>query len=481
MAQVSPSTSVTLEVRYPSRTGMLAKITSAIAKQEALIRDVQITSTTDGTTTRVIDVEASDEGHIERIAAAVAGLEDVDLLDATDRTFALHVGGKIHIENAMPLRDRDALSRAYTPGVARVCKRVQDDLAAAYHWTIKGNMVAVVSDGSAVLGLGNIGPYGALPVMEGKAMLFKEFAGVDAFPICLDTQDTEEIIETVKRLAPVFGGINLEDISAPRCFEIEARLRQELDIPVFHDDQHGTAVVVCAGLKNALKVTGRRAEDIRVTISGAGAAGLAVTNLLLGLGVGDVIICDSVGAIYAGREQGMNAFKEQLAQRTNRQQCRGGLTEAVRGADVFIGVSQPNILSVEHVQSMAAQPIVFALANPIPEVDPLAAMPYVAVIATGRSDFPNQINNALAFPGIFRGLLDVRASDVNQTMLLAAAEAVAGSVPEAELSDEQIVPSVFCPGLSQRVATAVAEAAEQTGAARHFNAKPSHLNGPSVQ
>ncbi|MCC7495057.1 MAG: NAD-dependent malic enzyme [Fimbriimonadaceae bacterium] len=454
---------------------MLASITSALAAQGALIRAVTITETKAGYTSRAIDVEAFDEQHELAIAAAVAALDEVELLQTTDRTFALHVGGKITVENRVPLRDRDALSRAYTPGVARVCKRIESDLAAAYHLTVKGNLVAVVSDGTAVLGLGNIGPYGAMPVMEGKCMLFKEFAGVDAFPLCLSTQDPEAIIATVKAVAPTFGGINLEDISAPRCFEIEERLRAELDIPVFHDDQHGTAVVVAAGLINALKVTGRQVGEIRVAISGAGAAGIAVSNLLLALGVQDLIVCDSVGTLYPGRPKGMNPYKERLAQRTNRDKLDGTLTDAVRGAEVFVGVSGPNVLAVEALTTMAPRPIVFALANPIPEVDAWAAQEVAAVLATGRSDLPNQINNAIAFPGIFRGLLDVRATDVNTTMLLAAAEALANAVDPSILCEGDIIPSVFQPGLSTLVATAVAKAARQTGVARYLHASLGEL------
>ncbi|NUQ01496.1 MAG: NAD-dependent malic enzyme [Armatimonadetes bacterium] len=475
MPQVSPSHSVTLRVRYPSRARTLARITGAIADEGAMIRSVSIVGDANGTTTRAIDVDASDEQHECRIAAAVAGVDEVELLGITDRTLDLHVGGKIQVENRVPLDDRDALSRAYTPGVARVCHRVADDLAAAYQLTIKGNMVAVVSDGSAVLGLGNIGPYGALPVMEGKAMLFKQFAGIDAFPICLDTQDTEEIIETVRHLAPVFGGINLEDISAPRCFEIEERLRELLDIPVFHDDQHGTAVVVCAGLLNALKLTGRSLSEVRVAISGAGAAGMAVSNLLLALGVGDLVVCDSVGAIYEGRPKGMNSFKDRLAARSNKVGVTGGLDEAVRGAEVFVGVSQPNVLSVEALQTMAPAPIIFALANPVPEVDPQAARKHAAILATGRSDLPNQINNAVAFPGIFRGLLDVRASGVNEAMLLAAVKALASAVPEDTLAADHIIPSVFQSGLSQVIAKAVSEAARAGGLARDMNTRAHQL------
>ncbi|MBI5833263.1 MAG: NAD-dependent malic enzyme [Armatimonadetes bacterium] len=455
MAVVSPSTSLTLEVRYPSRPGMLAQITAAIGAVEGLIRDVHIVVTENGSTTRSIEVEAWDEDHQQRIADAVAAVPEVDLLNWQDRTFALHRGGKIAVVNKQPIKDRDALSRAYTPGVARVCTRVKNDMAAVYRYTIKANTVAVVSDGSAVLGLGNIGPYGALPVMEGKAMLFKEFANIDAFPLCLNTQDVDEIVATVKAVAPVFGGINLEDISAPRCFVVEERLQAELDIPVFHDDQHGTAVVVAAGLTNALRVTGRELAQTKVVISGAGAAGMAVAKLLMSFGVGDLILCDTKGAIHAGRTAGMNSYKTAIAQQTNRDNCTGSLEDALRGADVFIGVSGPNVLAVEALRAMAPSPIVFALANPTPEVDPQGAMEIAGVLATGRSDFPNQVNNAVAFPGIFRGLLDSRVPHVTQPMLIAAAKALAATVAEKALCPELIIPSVFQEGVCEQVAGAV--------------------------
>ena len=466
MSAVSPSTSITLEVRYPSRSGMLARITGAIAAEGAVIRNVTILASDGGKTTRAIDVEGTDEAHERRIALAVGGLAEVELLRCSDRTFALHQGGKIAIANRVPLNDRDSLSRAYTPGVARVCLRVKDDLDAAYRLTVKQNMIAIVSDGSAVLGLGNIGPYGALPVMEGKAMLFKTFGGVDAFPICLDTQDTEQIIATVCNIAPVFGGVNLEDIAAPRCFEIEERLQAKLEIPIFHDDQHGTAVVVAAGLLNALKVTQQSIGDIRVVISGAGAAGLAVAKLLLRFGVGDLILCDSKGAIYAGRGEGMNPYKDKLAEQTNRDNLKGHLEDVIRGADVCVGVSQPNVLSGDGLKSMAEPRIVFALANPIPEVDPEAAHAHARVVATGRSDLPNQINNAIAFPGIFRGLLDARASRVVPEMLVAAAKALAGAVPDEALTEDYIIPSLFQEGLSPLVSKAVYQVAVDAGVAR---------------
>ena len=462
MAVVSPSNSLTLEVRYPSRPGMLAQITTAIGSAEGLIRDVHLLASEDGQTTRSLQVEAAAEEHQQQIVDAVSAVPELELLSWSDRTFDLHRGGKIGIVNRQPVEDRDSLSRAYTPGVARVCTRVKDDLAAAYRYTIKANTVAVVSDGSAVLGLGNIGPYGALPVMEGKAMLFKQFAGIDAFPICLDTQDVDEIVATVRAIAPVFGGINLEDISAPRCFEVEERLQAELDIPVFHDDQHGTAVVVAAGLSNAARVTGRELANCRVVISGAGAAGMAVAKLLAQFGVGDLILCDTKGAIHRERTVGMNRYKQAIAEVTNRDNCTGSLEEALRGADVFIGVSGPNVLPASALRVMAAKPIVFALANPTPEVDPQAAGQIAGVLATGRSDFPNQVNNAVAFPGIFRGLLDSRVPHVTRPMLIAAAEALAATVPAELLGPRMIIPSVFQEGVSDQVAAAVRRvAAEQ--------------------
>jgi malate dehydrogenase (oxaloacetate-decarboxylating) len=386
----------------------------------------------------------------------------------TDRTFELHRGGKIEQRNKAALNTRDDLSMAYTPGVARVCEAIRDDPDKAFEYTIKRNTVAVVSDGTAVLGLGDIGPEAAMPVMEGKAMLFKEFAGVDAFPICLDTKDPDEIVATVKALAPTFGGINLEDISAPRCFEIEDRLIDELDIPVFHDDQHGTAVVVLAALLNAVKLTGRRMEDLRVLVVGLGAAGVAVTKILHAAGVRDVVGCDSRGAVHTERgdyvDGAMNPVKRWYAEHTNAERRDGAPADVIDGMDLFIGLSGARVLPAAALARMAPDPIVFAMANPDPEVTPEEASPYVRIMATGRSDYPNQINNVLCFPGVFRGALDVRAARITEAMKMAAAHAIADAVPERELREDCIVPSVFNRDVAPAVAAAVAEQARAAGA-----------------
>ncbi|WCN37243.1 NAD-dependent malic enzyme [Aneurinibacillus uraniidurans] len=375
--------------------------------------------------------------------------------------------GKIRVESKVPLESAYDLSLAYSPGVAEPCKDIFDNTKKVYDYTSKGNMVAVVSDGSAVLGLGNIGPEGALPVMEGKAVLFKSFAGVDAFPICLNTQDPEEIIRTVKYLEPTFGGINLEDIAAPNCFEIEERLKEELNIPVFHDDQHGTAIVTAAGLLNALKLTGKKMEDILVVANGAGAAGIAIIKLLLSMGVKDVIMCDSKGAIYEGRPFGMNPVKDSIARITNHKRAEGTLEDVMKGADVFIGVSVAGSVTPEMVKSMNENPIIFAMANPVPEIMPeLAREMGAAVVGTGRSDFPNQVNNVLAFPGIFRGALEVMATDINEAMKLAAVRAIAELISEEELSADYIIPSPFDTRVAPHVAAAVAQAAIETEVAR---------------
>jgi len=375
--------------------------------------------------------------------------------------------GKLTVESKVPVNDAHHLSLAYSPGVAEPCREIHSNPETIYDFTMKGNLVAVVSDGTAVLGLGNIGPRAALPVMEGKAVLFKSFAGVDAFPICLDTTDVDEIVETVKRLSPTFGGINLEDIASPNCFEIEKRLKQELDIPVFHDDQHGTAIVTLAGLINALKVVGKKMSDIRVVANGAGAAGIAIIRLLLQVGVRDVIMCDSKGAIYEGRPYGMNPIKEQIAQLTNQDKVKGDLADAMRGADVFVGVSVAGAVTQEMVRSMNHHPIIFAMANPVPEIMPDTAKEAGAkVVGTGRSDFPNQVNNVLAFPGIFRGALDVRATQITDEMKIAAAYAIADLIPEQELSPDYVIPAPFDPRVAPKVASEVARVAMATGKAR---------------
>jgi malate dehydrogenase (oxaloacetate-decarboxylating) len=403
----------------------------------------------------VVDVScnALSSAHVDQITETVNSLEGVEVRKVSDRTFLMHLGGKIEIASKVALRNRDELSRAYTPGVARVSEAIAENPEDARRLTIKRNTVAVVTDGSAVLGLGNIGPYAALPVMEGKAALFKRFAGVDAWPVCIASQDTEEIIRTVELIAPVYGGINLEDISAPRCFEIEARLRERLDIPVFHDDQHGTAIVVVAALRNALRAVAKRIEDCRIVVCGVGAAGNAIIRLLEMQHPADIIPVDVDGIVYDGRA-GMHPSLAAVAARTNSARMTGTVHDAIKGADVFIGVSAPNLISGSDVAGMNKDAIVFALANPTPEIDPMEAAAHAAVVATGRSDFPNQINNVLAFPGIFRGLLDASAREISDEMLLAAAHAIADCVSPEQLNTSFIVPSVF----DERVAPAVAKA-----------------------
>jgi malate dehydrogenase (oxaloacetate-decarboxylating) len=417
------------------------------------------------TTIRDVTVNVFDQAHSQRVIDAAKRLDGVELINVSDRTFLMHIGGKIETQPKMPIKNRDDLSRVYTPGVARVCMAIHEDPNKAYSLTIKRNTVAVVSDGTAVLGLGDIGPSAAMPVMEGKAMLFKQLAQVDAFPICLDTKDTEEIIRTIKAIAPAFGGINLEDISSPRCFEIEERLKRELDIPVFHDDQHGTAVVLLAGLINALKIVNKPIEDIKVVVTGIGAAGIACTKILLSAGVKNVIGVDRAGALVR-TETYDNPMWQWYADQTNPDRLTGNLSNVIEGADVFIGLSGPGVLKVEDVKKMAQDPIVFAMANPTPEIDPEEAEPYVRVLATGRSDYPNQINNVLCFPGIFRGALDCRATTINEEMKLAAARAIASVVTEDELNEQYIIPSVFNEKVSAHVRLAVSRAALDTKVAR---------------
>ncbi|BDG60679.1 NAD-dependent malic enzyme [Caldinitratiruptor microaerophilus] len=422
------------------------------AGKESVVRDV------------TVGVDSPDQG--ERVVAAVSALPGVRVINVSDRVFLAHLGGKIEVTPKIPVKNRDDLSMVYTPGVARVCQAIHQDPAKVFSLTMKRNTVAVVTDGTAVLGLGDIGPAAALPVMEGKAMLFKQFANVDAVPICLDTKDPDEIVQIVKRLAPGFGGINLEDISSPRCFYIEERLKEELDIPVFHDDQHGTAVVVLAGLLNAVKLVGKRLEDLKVVVVGIGAAGSAVIRLLLEAGVQNVIGVDRMGIIERGKEYPQNPMWTWIAQHTNPEGITGNLADAIDGADVFVGVSGPGVLNVGHLRRMAKDPIVFAMANPEPEIEPEVAAPHVRVLATGRSDYPNQVNNLLCFPGIFRGALDCRARTINEEMKLAAARAIAGVVSDAELSEEYIIPSVFNRRVVDAVSQAVIEAAYATGVAR---------------
>ncbi len=458
---------LTIRVKIDEELGMLSHVTDAIGERGGMVIAVDLVEADAGHSVRDIVVDASNREHWDRILEAIGALPGVDVIDTIDRTFLLHVGGKIEQHNKHPLKTRDDLSMAYTPGVARVCTAIKDDPDKAFQYTIKRNTVAVVSDGTAVLGLGDIGPAAAMPVMEGKACLFKEFAGVDAFPICLDTKDTEEIVRAVTLIAPSFGGINLEDISAPRCFEIEERLKRDLDIPVFHDDQHGTAVVVMAALLNAVKLTGRSLRDLKVLVIGLGAAGVAVTKIMLEAGVREIVGCDSRGALSTKREDylddSMSSVKRWYAEATNHEDRTGSPADVIEGADLLIGLSGARALPVEALAKMNEEAMVFAMANPNPEVIPEEAAPYVRIMATGRSDYPNQINNVLCFPGIFRGALDVRAKAITEEMKIAAAEAIAAIVEESELREDYIIPSVFNRDVAPAVAAAVAEQARASG------------------
>jgi malate dehydrogenase (oxaloacetate-decarboxylating) len=471
VSSVTPSAQyrLTIRVEIDDTAGALAQLTGAIGEADGIVVAVDAVEIDSGHSVRDIVVDASGKDHWEQILAAIGAVEGARVIDTIDRTFLLHVGGKIEQHNKHPLKTRDDLSMAYTPGVARVCLAIAADEDRAFQYTIKRNTVAVVSDGTAVLGLGDIGPRAAMPVMEGKCCLFKEFAGVDAFPICLDTRDTDEIVRAVTLIAPGFGGINLEDISAPRCFEIEERLKRDLDIPIFHDDQHGTAVVVMAALLNAVKLTGRRLEDLHVLIIGLGAAGIAVTKILLEAGVRHVIGADSRGALHVQRadylDGSLNAVKRWFSETTN-PECRAGSpAEVIDGADLLIGLSGARVLEAQALARMNNDAMVFAMANPNPEVVPEEAAPYVRIMATGRSDYPNQINNVLCFPGIFRGALDVRAPDITESMKMAAARAIAAIVADDELREDYIIPSVFNRDVAPAVAAAVADEARASGTA----------------
>jgi len=463
----SASFSATLRVRLANHPGAFARLAATIGEAGGLLGAIDLVRVEGDTKLRDVNVLADSEAHLASIVAAVRAGGSADVVRVSDRTFLAHLGGKLEVRPRLPLKTRDDLSIAYTPGVARISSAIAEEPDTVWSLTIKRNTVAVVSDGSAVLGLGNIGPEAALPVMEGKAVLFKEFANVDAFPICLATQDPDEIVRTVQAIAPVFGGINLEDISAPRCFEIERRLRETLDIPVFHDDQHGTAIVVLASLQNALRVVGKRLDDVKIVTTGCGAAGMAVTRILQGAGARWIVGCDEGGALYRGRRD-LNEAKQRYAETTNPENLRGTADELLDGADVFIGVSVPGAVSVEGIRRMAPRSIVFALANPTPEVDPEAIEGLAEVIATGRSDYPNQINNVLAFPGVFRGALDAQATTIDQAMELAASRAIAETIPPGELSADYVVPSVFNRGVAPAVASAVASAARANGVARRL-------------
>ncbi|HEY9779245.1 MAG TPA: malic enzyme-like NAD(P)-binding protein [Leptolyngbyaceae cyanobacterium] len=445
------SFSLTLRLQIPNRVGMLASVTAAIASSGGTLGHIDLVERTRFIAIRDITVDAASTEHAETIVQAVKALPEVTVINVYDRTFNLHRGGKISIASRIALKSQEDLAMAYTPGVGRICTAIANDPEQVYSLTIKQNTVAIVTDGSAVLGLGNLGAAAALPVMEGKAMLFKEFAGIDAFPICLTGQDTNTIVETVKQIATVFGGVNLEDIAAPRCFEIEKQLRQDLDIPVFHDDQHGTAIVTLAALINALKLVHKSMAQVRIVINGAGAAGVAIARLLRKAGAENILMCDSKGILSTQRTD-LNEEKQEFAVSQ-----MGSLSGALVGADVFVGVSAPGVLTREMVLSMAKERIVFAMANPIPEIQPELVTNDVAVMATGRSDYPNQINNVLAFPGVFRGALDCRASTITTTMYLEAAQAIASLVKPSDLNREHIIPSVF----DERVVTAVAAAVQQ--------------------
>jgi malate dehydrogenase (oxaloacetate-decarboxylating) len=454
----SVSYSITVRLEVPAGGGSVSALTSAVENAGGSVTALDVTAS--GHERLQIDVTcaARDTDHADQLVQIMRSVPGVAIGKVSDRTFLMHLGGKIEMRSKHPIRNRDDLSMIYTPGVARVCLAIAKNKEDARRLTSKRNSIAVVTDGSAVLGLGNIGPEAALPVMEGKAALFKRFGDIDAWPLCLDTQDVDEIVAVVKAVAPGFAGINLEDISAPRCFEVEARLREQLDIPVFHDDQHGTAIVVLAALYNALRVVDKQIADVKIVMSGAGAAGTAIIKLLLAAGAQHVVVADIDGVVHRGRP-GLEGELAWLADHTNELNVTGSLTDAVVGADVFVGVSAPHLLTGADIAQMAERAVVFALANPEPEVDPQEAMRYAAVVATGRSDFPNQINNVLAFPGVFRGLIDARSSEINTAMLLAAAQALAAVVSDDELNPAYITPSVFNPDVHHAVATAVRRAA----------------------
>jgi malate dehydrogenase (oxaloacetate-decarboxylating) len=465
MSHLSASYSATLRVLLPDAPGSFARVAQAIGDAGGLLGAIELVRIEQHEKVRDVTVQAGSAEHIDAIVAAVRAIDGVDVEHVSDRTFLLHLGGKLEVVPKTPLKTRDDLSMAYTPGVARVCEAIAADPDTAWNLTIKRNTVAVVSDGTAVLGLGDIGPEAAMPVMEGKAVLFKEFAGVDAFPLCLATKDVDEIVAFCKAIAPTFGGINLEDISAPRCFEIEAQLRTALDIPVFHDDQHGTAIVTLAALVNALQVVGKRIEDVTIVMTGVGAAGIATGDILMHAGARNVIGADQRGAVHRGRAD-LSDAKAAFAERSNPENREGSADELLAGADVFIGLSAPGAISAAGVRTMAKDAIVFAMANPTPEVEPELIAEHVAVIGTGRSDYPNQINNVLAFPGVFRGALDVRASAITEGMKVAASHALATVIAPDELGPEYVIPGVFNRDVAPRVAAAVAEAAERDGVAR---------------
>ncbi len=465
---ISPSESYSFVVRVEieNKVGMLGKVTTLIGDKGGDIGAVDLSGFGRGSVIRDITVKARGVNHAHQIINEVNAVDGVKIVNVSDMTFLIHLGGKIEIKNKTPLKTRGDLSMAYTPGVARVCTAIAKDKKKVHTLTIKRNSVAVVTDGTAVLGLGDIGPEAALPVMEGKVMLFKEFANIDAWPICLSTTDVDEIVETVKRMAPGFGGINLEDIASPRCFEVEERLKEELQIPVFHDDQHGTAIVVLAALINAIKIVKKKMSSMKVIVAGVGAAGVAVSRMLMNAGVKNIIGVDRIGSIYNGRKDHMNFMKEWYAEHTNPKKLKGKISDVIEGADVFIGLSGPGLITPDDLKKMAKDAIVFAMANPDPEIMPEEAAPHVRIMATGRSDYPNQINNVLCFPGIFRGALDARASTINEEMKIAAAYAIASCVSDSELYEDYIIPSVFNKKVVSAVAKEVSKAAHRTKVAR---------------
>jgi malate dehydrogenase (oxaloacetate-decarboxylating) len=464
---LSASYSITLRLRIANLPGMLGKILTRIGEKGGSIGAVDMVRAEEGgrTLVRDITVDCESEEHAEKVRHALDAMDGVTVAAVSDRVFLAHLGGKITVNSKMPLKTRDDLSIAYTPGVARVCWAISKDKSASFNLTIRKNTVAVVSDGSAILGIGNLGPEAAMPVMEGKAQLFKEFGGVDAFPICIDVHTADEIVAFVKAIAPTFGGINLEDIAAPKCFEVERRLKKELDIPVFHDDQHGTAIVMLAAMTNALKIVKKDLAQARIVVSGVGASGTACTKILLAAGAQDIVGCDSKGVVHKGRTD-LNPEKQEYAALTNPRNVTGTLRDALQGADVFVGLSSAGLLKRADILTMAKSPVVFAMANPDPEITPEEAGDAVAVMATGRSDYPNQINNVLAFPGVFRGALDAGATDINEAMKVAAAHALASLVEEHELSAEYIIPSTFNPRVGRTVARAVKAAAIASGVCR---------------
>ena len=462
----SESYSITMRLEIQNKVGMLGKVTTAIGEVGGDIGAVDLSGHGKGTVTRDVTARANGIEHAQKIIDAVKAIPGVKVVNVSDRTFLMHLGGKIALHPKVAIKTRNDLSMAYTPGVARVCMAIAKDPKKSFSLTSRRNSVAVVSDGTAVLGLGDIGPEAAMPVMEGKACLFKEFGGIDAWPICLNTKDTEEIIRIVKALEPTFGAINLEDISAPRCFEIEDRLKAEMGIPVFHDDQHGTAVVVLAALLNSLKIVKKRIEDMKIVVAGVGASGVACSKIFLNAGARNIIGVDRIGAIYKGRKQGMNFMKDWYAAHTNPFNEKGKLSDVMAGADLFLGLAGPGLVTVDDLKKMAKDPLVFAMANPDPEIHPEEALPYVRIMATGRSDYPNQINNSLVFPGIFRGALDSRASCINEEMKLAAAYAIASCVAKEELSEDYIIPSMFNRKVALMVAREVSRAAHRTKVAR---------------